>query len=394
MAYKKISIFLIAISLVITPFTLLDYYKNQQKTVEPINRFLFAVINDTGPKKERSQILAYVTIDDENKELLALIIPEDTSIEMSGIGYNRIKHAYYFKDLSLTSRSMAKFLGLRNEQGYYVAMDIKFLAGLIDGMGGIRVGQGSKTVGGNAAVEELNRGVKQREPEIYRSVILGIFEQLNKFASTFDSLIAFEDGVKYKDHGTSLKREDLKKIITSIGSLEKVTVTVLPGAVVEDDGVFYWAPEEDVLNNLRTVAGDNGLIAAIRSIDERESIAGTAEIAKIAKSEDKTGNEDEEGADAREYAIDVLNSGGIAGSAARTSRLLRDKGFNVGAAGNLPGHRYNRSVVVYKPGWEQEAGEVAGALRVSAVEPLDEDIGIDTSSQVIVVVGRDLELVE
>jgi LytR cell envelope-related transcriptional attenuator len=67
----------------------------------------------------------------------------------------------------------------------------------------------------------------------------------------------------------------------------------------------------------------------------------------------------------------VLNGNGIAGAAASTGALVRDKGYVVAAVGNASRSDYHRSVVMYRPGYAPEAARFARDLRLELVSPLD-----------------------
>ena len=67
----------------------------------------------------------------------------------------------------------------------------------------------------------------------------------------------------------------------------------------------------------------------------------------------------------------VLNGNGIAGAAASTGALVRDKGYVIAAVGNASRSDYHRSVVMYRPGYAPEAARFARDLRLRLVSPLD-----------------------
>ena len=73
----------------------------------------------------------------------------------------------------------------------------------------------------------------------------------------------------------------------------------------------------------------------------------------------------------RETSVLVLNGNGIAGAAASTGALVREKGYVVAAVGNAARSDYRRSVVMYRPGYAPEAARFARDLGVKIVSPLD-----------------------
>ncbi|HZD58999.1 MAG TPA: hypothetical protein VE439_00915, partial [Anaerolineae bacterium] len=260
---RRVHIFLIIILCVlIVPIGLLGCRGKEQKTVTAADQFLLAIVNDTAPKKERFQVLTYVAIDSE-KGLFAITVPEETKIEMPGVGYNRIKHALNFKDLSLTSRSIAKFVGSSEEQGHYIAIDAKYIATIVDDAGGLYIKRSDSTLGGDAALEALYWAAKEGKPEMQHAIVSAILERLvsaNEFPGVAGAL---KKGGAQGEVNTNLDGEEFKKTMSSLGGLEEVTVVLLPGLVNEDDGIYYWVPRVAVLNDLRRKVTKEGLSAGI-----------------------------------------------------------------------------------------------------------------------------------
>ncbi len=72
-----------------------------------------------------------------------------------------------------------------------------------------------------------------------------------------------------------------------------------------------------------------------------------------------------------ETSVLVLNGNGVAGAAASTGEVVRNKGYVIAAVGNAARTDYRRSVVMYRPGYAPEAARFARDLRVKIVSPLD-----------------------
>jgi hypothetical protein len=67
----------------------------------------------------------------------------------------------------------------------------------------------------------------------------------------------------------------------------------------------------------------------------------------------------------------VLNGNGIAGAAGGISRRLRTDGYRSAFATNAQVTTYARSVVLYRPGWADEAARLAKDVGIRTVAPLD-----------------------
>jgi hypothetical protein len=84
----------------------------------------------------------------------------------------------------------------------------------------------------------------------------------------------------------------------------------------------------------------------------------------------------------------VLNGNGVQGAAAVESARLHALGYGPGAARNAPRHDYAQSLVMYAPGFVQEARRLARDAGVRLVSPLD---GITPArlkgSQLVLILG-------
>jgi hypothetical protein len=92
-----------------------------------------------------------------------------------------------------------------------------------------------------------------------------------------------------------------------------------------------------------------------------------------------------------ETSVVVLNGTETTGLASRVSTQLQQGGYSQAAAkfGRPPGAN-EVTVVEYAPGHQPDAQQVAGALSVSHVEPMEQGVSaLAGSSKVAVVVGAD-----
>lgn len=92
------------------------------------------------------------------------------------------------------------------------------------------------------------------------------------------------------------------------------------------------------------------------------------------------------------YTVAVLNASGVTGAAATTvAPKVETAGYRVGDVANAAGKNQPTSVVMWKPGQQAVAQNVARDLGITQAPPLD---GIATSkigtADVVVVVGKDL----
>jgi hypothetical protein len=70
-------------------------------------------------------------------------------------------------------------------------------------------------------------------------------------------------------------------------------------------------------------------------------------------------------------SVIVLNGNGVSGAAAVTADRVRDYHYLIAATGNAPRSDFQRSFVMYRPGFEGEALRLAHDMHLRRVVPLD-----------------------
>jgi hypothetical protein len=86
----------------------------------------------------------------------------------------------------------------------------------------------------------------------------------------------------------------------------------------------------------------------------------------------------------------VLNGNGLTGAAGTEAAVVRGRGYPVSAVGNAKRTDHGPSIVMYRPGFREEARRLAHDVAIKIVAPLDglkpSDLG---RAKLAVVVGRD-----
>lgn len=84
----------------------------------------------------------------------------------------------------------------------------------------------------------------------------------------------------------------------------------------------------------------------------------------------------------------VLNGNGVTGAAGREAQHLLALGYRRTVSADAPNHDYQRSIVLFAPGWSREGRRLGRDARVRVVGPLD---GMRRSqlrgSQLVVILG-------
>jgi LytR cell envelope-related transcriptional attenuator len=84
----------------------------------------------------------------------------------------------------------------------------------------------------------------------------------------------------------------------------------------------------------------------------------------------------------------VLNGNGTSGAAGSEAARLLGHGYRSTDSANAPSHGYARSLVLFRPGWGQEARRLASDAGIRAVTPLDGRLpGSDARYQLVLILG-------
>jgi hypothetical protein len=103
-----------------------------------------------------------------------------------------------------------------------------------------------------------------------------------------------------------------------------------------------------------------------------------------------SGNRSGAGVDPGSVTVAVLNGTTVPGLAAQIGDNVESQGFQLGTITNSTDQQRAESVVLYAPGAEMEARDVARRLKISQREEADPDSqGLAGDATVIVVAGQD-----
>jgi hypothetical protein len=92
-----------------------------------------------------------------------------------------------------------------------------------------------------------------------------------------------------------------------------------------------------------------------------------------------------------DVSVAVLNGTAVDGLASNIGSKLEQQGFNVGNKDNTSAGQVNESVVLFKPGKSREAALVRRRLKLTQIEPADQQaLAQSGGADVIVVLGSDL----
>lgn len=225
---------------------------------------------------QRSDTIMVLSVNPEKKTTEIVSIPRDTQADIVGKGTTeKINHAYAYGGPDMAVKSLEKLLNVPID--HYATIDMDGMQDMIDTVGGITVtsnatfsydgyqfteGERSKMDGKEAMAfirsrKEDGAGGDFGRQERQQLVIQGLANKLTSLSSIthFNSLMNHvEDNVK-----TDLSVGELNKVRSNYKDAnDNVNRHQLEGqGGIQDDGLYYFVPSENSLNEIETNVKDN-----------------------------------------------------------------------------------------------------------------------------------------
>lgn len=225
---------------------------------------------------QRSDTIMVLSVNPEKKTTEIVSIPRDTQADIVGKGTTeKINHAYAYGGPDMAVKSLEKLLNVPID--HYATIDMDGMQDMIDTVGGITVtsnatfsydgyqfteGERSKMDGKEAMAfirsrKEDGAGGDFGRQERQQLVIQGLANKLTSVSSIthFNSLMNHvEDNVK-----TDLSVGELNKVRSNYKDAnDNVNRHQLKGqGGIQDDGLYYFVPSENSLNEIETNIKDN-----------------------------------------------------------------------------------------------------------------------------------------
>lgn len=220
---------------------------------------------------QRSDTIMVLSVNPEKKTTEIVSIPRDTQADIVGKGTTeKINHAYAYGGPDMAVKSLEKLLNVPID--HYATIDMDGMQDMIDTVGGITVtsnatfsydgyqfteGERSKMDGKEAMAfirsrKEDGAGGDFGRQERQQLVIQGLANKLTSVSSIthFNSLMNHvEDNVK-----TDLSVGELNKVRSNYKDAnDNVNRHQLEGqGGIQDDGLYYFVPSENSLNEIET----------------------------------------------------------------------------------------------------------------------------------------------
>lgn len=261
-------------------------------------------VDDVG----RSDTLMVLMVDPKTEKVDLLSIPRDTLVNIPGVGWDKINHAYAHGGHNLTKATVEDFLGI--QINHYVMVDLKGFISIVDAIGGININvesrmyyedpwddDGGLVIDFQPGMQHMNgkeamQYVRYRDPieaDIGRirrqqQFIKAVYEKITSPANAFN--LPKLTSVLFKMLQTDLSITEAAPIMNTLRSAVKngLAGNMIPGDPQYIGEVSYWIPD---------IYATRDLIAKIHSGSTSGFESDTKSLASLYKSANPPRNETE-----------------------------------------------------------------------------------------------------
>lgn len=366
-----------------------------------VNLLLVGVDENEG--SHRSDTIAVLSLDLDQKTLRLLSLPRDTRVQIEGHGWQKLNHAYAYGKVKLLQETVVNYLGLPIH--YYAVVNYDSFPKMIDMMGGvdltvkkrlhyvdhagglnINISKGAQHMDGETALQYAR----------FRNDALGDIGRVRRQQNLIQTLLAKMKDPQIIPRVPNLVRETVKMVQTDMpvtqalqlaaylrdNGFESMEFGTLPGKPAYISGVSYWLGDLVKASHFFTdpvESQDEAMFSGDHeaSVEQTEKPRDVTDIVKALK-----------------VPVAVLNGDGSSGVGRKGARELQRLGVDVAYVGNAKHFDYHYSLIYFPQGGTSGNLEREGRLLADLMD-LGEKLfrPSDESAYVTIVLGHDFESV-
>jgi LCP family protein required for cell wall assembly len=360
---------------------------------DPFYMVLMGSDTRPGETQQRSDSLMVARVDPKNKKIQIISIPRDSRANIPGYGITKINAAAVYGGPKLVIKTVHELTGL--PISHYINLNFKGFVDVVDAIGGVEIDVPQDIYDTQASAY----GVK------YATVKKGLQRLDGRYALTFvRTRHTLVDG----DFGRMRNQQAFIKALASqalslqsvfnAGSIINAVASNLdtdmtPMQLADLALQFKGLRSSDIdssnapggakyMNGISYVVLDPGQLTAMIDRMKRGLPLDPTKATGAAGSSTSTTT-----VKPADFQLTVRNGAGVSGLAKQCADFLTTKGFKVIETGNTAQPAYDRTLIVYQPGYEAQANltrETLGFGDVVASKGM-----YAFKSQVMVVVGKD-----
>ncbi|MCF4150515.1 LCP family protein [Dethiosulfovibrio sp. F2B] len=335
----------------------------------------------------RSDTIAFITLDIDNKRIKVMSLPRDTRTTIRDHGTQKINHSYAYGGVDLLKETVVNLIGMPIH--YTLAVNYESFPKIVDSLGGIDVDvQKNLHYRDNAGGLYINikkgwrhlDGKTSLEYVRFRHDALGDIGRIQRQQRFLKALLKKLYDPSTMSHLPEITEEILSVVETDIPpsqalqligylkdiSPERISFFTMPGKAAMINGASYWSP--DLLQTSTLLTSSQDLSSAMNLSGQDEAKVGGVEdlVSEINR------------------PIAILNGDGTSGLGKEISSRLEKHGIEVAYVGNAKHFDFHYSTINHKPG--EDSKDVALALaRLSGIPEnlVKEDRGASYSATLI-----------
>jgi LCP family protein required for cell wall assembly len=267
-----LAVILLLLIIIVLPYTalffgkitVLEFFLNvmPRKTLQGVN--ILAIGVDNTKIIKRSDTIMILHLDTEKAKVGILSVPRDTRVNIPGVGFTKINHAYAYGGVPLLQKTVSELLSI--PINYYVKVDLKGVEKIVDEIGGVTLDvpkdlyyvdeagdlyvnlkKGKQKLDGKTALEYLrfrhdikgDIGRITRQQSFVKAFVTK-FLQATELLKYPNMIVKLSSNVK-----TNLSVPQVMSLATYFSKAYKegrVFTETVPGAVTVVNGVSYWRP--------------------------------------------------------------------------------------------------------------------------------------------------------
>ena len=365
-----------------------------QELKDNINVLILGVDYIPNTSSQRTDTIMLLSYNSKTKKGFLISIPRDTRVDLGRYGINKINAAYAYGGTKLALKEVSDILGLPVK--YYIKVDYKGFVKLVDDLGGVDIyvpmdmkysdptenlyidlKKGNQHLNGEQALQlvRFRKGYYNQDLgriEMQQKFIQAMLDKLKSPSTIFKINKIAETVSEYVE--TNLPISKMVWYLDDVYNLNKdnIKMSILPGEAKMIGDVSYY-----IVDEAKSKEMVNELIAFISENSKKNSNSDAA-IPVLANLDNVNKN----------LKIKVLNGGGITGSAAKVSSLLKEKGFNVIKIGNISDFNNIKTYIINKTGDKQIGAYFSRMFEGSVV--IEDNAGNDKDADVIIILGKEL----
>lgn len=366
-----------------------------QNDVKGSNIMVLGIDDTKGMKRSDTIIIAH--IEPRTRRIGVISIPRDTRVDVPGVGFTKINHAYAFGQEDLTKRTVEAFLGIPID--HIVKVYVKGVEDLIDKLGGVKVNvekkmyyidrngglyvdlqPGPQVLNGKQAIGYLrfrhdaegDIGRVRRQQDFLTVIASQVMNTgkfwdiprvINELSSNIITDLTSREIVSLALHGSKSLKE------------KKVESATIPGGSAMIGGISFWQPDmvatkkivDRVLYGVSSTTLDNGYNETTNKISDNSFNKTTKTIKLEEKKVNKNNNDNYSiSDDTNNVSVEVLNGNGIMGVAHTVSKKITKQGLKVYKIGNASHQEYENTILIAWKGNAKEAKKIAKLFNIKS----------------------------